>query len=103
MDRFFLCAITRARNSLRALAYSSSDIRLSGVINPTTRISLSESCKSIGHSNQRQRMLFVARRAAAVAYALFDVPAGDRAVRADEIRSRLRHLAEYGPPDFHRF
>src|ERR1700741_5001589 len=102
--RCFLCASTCSRNCLRALAYCSSDIRLSAVIVPICVLARVHHSKAVGNADQGQRMLLPegALAKAFISDALLDMAPGNGTVRAYIVRRGGGHLAEDRPAYFHR-
>src|SRR5205823_10077334 len=112
-----LCSITRARNSLRSLAYASSVIKLSRLIRrlaikvfgsfdirppQTIGFAPSRAGQSVGDPQQRQRMFLPGARVALLGEPFENAPAGDRAIGAHVVGIAVVHPPEHRAPDFHR-
>src|SRR6185503_4400045 len=105
--RFFLCAITPARNSLRCFEYASSVSRLSREICAIFTLCLLRRSQTVSEPHQRYRMrqdrlLAFQCLAGELCDALFDMVAGQLAVRADVVGFGPRHAPEDRLADLHR-
>src|SRR5689334_10382205 len=66
------------------------------------KVSAKRRLETVGLAQQRERVRLLQRLLLFLPYSLADVPRRDRAIRADPVGLRLRHLAEDGPADLHR-
>src|SRR5690349_12633330 len=96
--RSFLCAMTRARKSLRAFAYASS------VISESRAILGILVGQSIRHPEQRERMvqLRLLRLVGDRVEPFAQMVPGERTVGCVEVRARFGDLAIHGPADLER-